>query len=109
MKTITLNCLSWNERTLAPAGATSLESIGFFAPASPPLESTSIFLDLLVKGKIDSPVRFERESLSLEINKSIYGDLDEHIGQFTQSDDLETLNQKFIDWIQDKFNSENNS
>lgn len=63
-------------------------------------------IDILAKGTDNSPVRFERNPLSNQTNKSIYDDLSNHIGDYTNSDDLAYVLNKFINWMEVLFKSE---
>lgn len=65
-----------------------------------------IQIEILKKGSNTSPVRFEREFLSSELNKSIYGELDNYIGQHTNSNDLSSVINKFLGFLKSNFNNE---
>ncbi len=64
-------------------------------------------IDFITFGKVNNPIRFERYPLNSGSNKSIFGNLDNFIGQYTDSIDLQIIQDKFIDWIKSKFNNEN--
>ncbi|MCX6186244.1 MAG: hypothetical protein NTU43_04495, partial [Bacteroidetes bacterium] len=63
-------------------------------------------IGILKQGTANNPVRFERNPLSNNQNKSISGGLDEYIGQFTNSEDSTTIINKLLSWIEDNFINE---